>query len=188
MQNVFHTSNSVCSHSSVGVETLGQLSWHPDNWPHLLATPPDVYHRLFQLLLLPDPLVIICCLDALYNLSFSSREMARNILHVEKSVHILVSLLLVKAEDLGSDMMNKVKIFEMKVVSQVSATQAVIQSVVNRKVAGLKTGSGTQIRNGAPKTIKIGNTTIPTIQPIKSPAQSQGQLSSSPPAQSPRHH
>lgn len=148
---------------SLGIEILGELSWTLCNMPRLLATPTDVYSRIFKLLLVPDALILLGCLDALYSLTFSSPEMGRNILTVDRSVQVLVNLLMVKTEDLSSNMLKNVKLFERKTVSSKSTT---IDTTKFKSVSHAQ----------PPKSIKIGNTTIPTL---KLPAKSQGQLNSS---------
>ena len=105
-----------------------------------------------------------------------SREVAQQILLVQKSVQILVGLLVVKTEDLGT--LSKVKIFERKVVSQANSVQQAV-AAANKKSGSSKVGPGTPIRTVPTKSLKIGNSTIPTVQSIKLPALSQGQLGTS---------
>ncbi len=154
-----------CIFSSVGIEILGELSWTLYNMPRLLATPTDVYSRIFKLLLVPDALILLGCLDALYSLTFSSPEMGRNILTVDKSVQVLVNLLMLKMEDISSNMLKNVNLYERKTVSQSTTSKSTVDTT--------KSISHAQ----PPKSIKIGNTMIPTL---KLPAKSQGQLNSSP--------
>ena len=85
-----------------GMETIGQLAWCLHNESALSRTPPDVYQRMVQLLLVLDCQLILTSLDALYNLSFYGEQVARAILDVAHSVETLVHLLTVTVEDMGA--------------------------------------------------------------------------------------
>lgn len=85
-----------------GMESIGQLAWCLHNESALSRTPPDVYQRMVQLLLVLDCQLIVTSLDTLYNLSFYGEHVARAILEVTHSVETLVHLLTVTIEDLGT--------------------------------------------------------------------------------------
>ncbi len=135
--------------------------------PHLLTTPTDVYQHIFKLLLLPDALIILGCLEALYCLTFSCTEMARNILGVAKSVQVLVDLLSV---DLGNEALKNIKVFEKKPTG--TQLSSVTSTTSKSTLESTKSSS-----NALSKSVKISNTPISSVQ---LPSKQQVQLSSSP--------
>ena len=90
-----------------GLEVLGELAWCLHNEPSLNCTPMEVYHRIFNMLILPDCELVVASLEALYNLSFYGADIAESIVQVNNSIEILVHLLTLKVESFGAEVLER---------------------------------------------------------------------------------
>ena len=93
------------------MEILGKLAWSPSNSLLILSTPPQVFHRILEILLLPDCEMIMTALDALYSLSLFGCEVARCIAAVRGLLETLVRLLGFRVEDLPPGSLSRVKLY-----------------------------------------------------------------------------
>ena len=102
------------SHSPLchtGLEILGKLAWSFSNSAILLSTPPEVFSRILDILLVPDCELTMIALDSLYSLSLFGREIAERIAVVRGLIKILVWLLFFRVESLSPQNLGRIKLY-----------------------------------------------------------------------------
>lgn len=123
---------------------LGELAWCLHNEIMLSETPHKVYQRIFQLLLLPDCVLLLTILNTLYNLSFLGEQIATEILTVDNSLSILVSLLTLQVESFGDAALARVKLIDKAPSTNKNTGNASKSASI--LVPGKGSGGGVQIR------------------------------------------
>ena len=117
------------------MEILGELTWCSHNEAVISGTPHEIYRRLYELLLLPDCFLLLTTLNTIYNLSLLGQEITTNLLAVERSLSILLSLLTLRVESFGDKALKQVKLIDTRpstdknVASGSSATKKVSTTV-----------------------------------------------------------
>ena len=117
------------------MEILGELTWCAHNEAVISGTPHEIYRRLYELLLLPDCFLLLTTLNTIYNLSLLGHEITTNLLTVDSSLSILLSLLTLRVESFGDKALKQVKLVDTRpstdknVASGSSATKKVSTTV-----------------------------------------------------------
>ena len=125
----------LCLSIHTGVEILGELTWCAHNEAVISGTPHEIYRRLYELLLLPDCFLLLTTLNTIYNLSLLGHEITTNLLTVDSSLSILLSLLTLRVESFGDKALKQVKLVDTRpsmdknVASGSSATKKVSTTV-----------------------------------------------------------
>ena len=127
---------------------LGELAWCLRNEVMISGTPHNVYRRLFELLLLPDCLLLLTTLNTMYNLTLLSDQTADAILAVNKSLSILISLLTLRVESFGAEALSGLKLIDTaaplgnKVTSSVGSTTTSTTTKQASATSSVKASSG----------------------------------------------
>ena len=93
------------------MEILGKLAWTHSNSSVILSTPPEIFHRILDILLIPDCELSMVALDALYNLSLFGREVAELIAGVRGLVEVLLRFLFFRVENLTPEALSRIKLY-----------------------------------------------------------------------------
>ena len=184
-----HCLHTKFTHLHLGVEILGELTWCAHNEAVISGTPHEIYRRLYELLLLPDCFLLLTTLNTVYNLTLLGQEIAVNLLAVDRSLSILLSLLTLRVESFGDKALKHVKLIDTK---PLMADKSVVSSSSTKKVlTTVKGGGGVQFQILTPggvvqvasaggaklagnvkasnpaanksQSLKIGNMVIPTL-------------------------
>ena len=122
------------------MEILGELTWCAHNEAIISGTPHEIYRRLYELLLLPDCFLLLTTLNTIYNLSLLGHEITTNLLTVDSSLSILLSLLTLRVESFGDKALKQVKLIDTR--PSTDKNVASVSSATKKVSTTVKSGGG----------------------------------------------
>ena len=128
------------------MEILGELTWCAHNETVITETPHEIYRRLYELLLLPDCFLLLTTLNTMYNLSLLGHEITANLLALDRSLSILLSLLTLRVESFGNKALKQVKLIDTKPLADKNAVSASSSSSAKKVSAPVRIGGGVQFQ------------------------------------------